>query len=67
MLPLVLGGIGAAGGALGGGALAGRYMPFLGKAAYEGADYLRSKASSSAALALAIADGLKALASRIAS
>ena len=46
MLPLVLGGIGAAGGALGGGALAGRYMPFLGKAAYEGADYLRSKASS---------------------
>lgn len=46
MLPLVLGGIGAVGGALGGGALAGRYMPFLGKAAYEGADYLRAKASS---------------------
>jgi len=46
MLPLVLGGLGAVGGALGGGALAGRYMPFLGKAAYEGADLLRSKASS---------------------
>jgi hypothetical protein len=46
MLPLVLGGLGAVSGALGGGALAGRYMPLLGKAAYEGADLLRSKASS---------------------
>ena len=42
MLPLILGGAGA----IGGGALAGRYMSSLGKAAYEGADYLRSKASS---------------------
>jgi hypothetical protein len=46
MLPLVLGGLGAVGGALGAGALAGRYMPLLSKAAYEGADVLRSKASS---------------------
>ena len=33
MLPAVLGGIGAVGGALGGGALAGRYMPIVAKQA----------------------------------
>lgn len=33
MLPLVLGGLGAIGGGLGGAALAGRYMPIIGKQA----------------------------------
>ena len=46
MIPLVLGGLGAVGGGLGGAALAGKYMPKLGGKAYEVADLLRSKASS---------------------
>ena len=46
MLPLVLGGLGAVGGGLGGAALAGKYMPKLGVKAYEAADYLRSKAAA---------------------
>ena len=46
MLPLLLGGLGAVGGGLGGAALAGKYMPKLGAKAYEAADLLRSKASS---------------------
>ena len=46
MLPLLLGGLGAVGGGLGGAALAGKYMPKLGAKAYDAADFLRSKASS---------------------
>ena len=46
MIPLVLGGLGAVGGGLGGAALAGRYLAPLSKAAYESADYLRAKTSS---------------------
>ena len=46
MLPLVLGGLGAVGGGLGGAALAGKYMPKLGAKAYEAADMLRSKAAA---------------------
>jgi hypothetical protein len=46
MLPLVLGGIGFAGGALGGGALAGRYMPVVAQQALKAGTKGKQKLSA---------------------